>query len=179
MQRFNIYNFVGSDKYRAPLTGVYHDGGYKVATDAMVLIAIKAEYPEELEHHIISKDGQEVLAKYPSWKGCIPDSRDYEVYKVDLKEYDEFIRGRREAYKATEGKGIRWNDIWAVKVGPAYLRAKYFDRFAAGMKEIGATEIYARDNRRTIYAKTDKGLVLAMPMLTQRENDDPDTITLA
>lgn len=179
MQRFNIYNFVGRDKYRAPLTGVYHDGGYKVASDAIVLAAVKSDYSEELEHHIISKDGQEVSAKYPNWKGCIPDGRDYQSYRVDFKEYDEFIKGRREASRSTDGKAIRWDDIWAVKVGPAYLKARHFDRFAAGMKEIGATEIYVRDERHTIYAKTDKGWVLIFPMLTEREADDPDTITLA
>ena len=63
--------------------------------------------------------------------------------------------------------------------GHAYLKARHFDRFAAGMKEIGATEIYVRDERRTIYAKTDKGWVLIFPMLTEREADDPDTISLA
>ena len=41
---------------QAALTGVYHDNGYKVASDAIVLVAIKSDYPEELEHHIIDKD---------------------------------------------------------------------------------------------------------------------------
>lgn len=179
MQRFNIYNFCSDFQMKAALTGVYHDSGYKVASDAVVMVAIKAEYPEELEHHIITNDGVDIPAKYPHWKSCIPDGQDYKPYKVDFKKYDEFIKRRREAWKALEGHGIKWNEEWTIKVGPAYLKAKNFDRFAAGMKELGTTEIYVMDRRHTVYAKTDNGWVLIFPILTERRDDDPYTLILA
>lgn len=179
MQRFNIYNFCGTFQMKAALTGVYHDRGYKVASDAIVMVAIKAEYPEELEHHIITKDGVDIPAKYPHWKSCIPDGRDYQKYTVDFKKYDEFIKRRRKAWKSYEGRGIKWHEDWTIKIGPAYLKARNFDRFAAGMKELGATEIYVMDKRHSVYAKSEKGWVLIFPLLVERRDDDPYTLILA
>lgn len=179
MQRFNIYNFCSTSQMKAALTGVYHDSGYKVASDAIVLVALKDDYPEVLEHHIIDKNGNDIPRKYPNWKGCIPDGRDYQPYKVDFKKYNDFIKRRRESWKALEGRGIKWHEEWTIKVGPAYLKAKNFDRFAAAMKELGTTEIYVMDRIHNVYAKTDNGFVLIFPILTEKRDDDPYTLILA
>lgn len=180
MQRFNIYNFCGTFQMKAALTGVYHDSGYKVASDAIVLAAIKSEYPEDLEHHIITKDGVDIPAKYPLWKTCIPDGQDYKPYSIDVAKYEAFIKERRAAWKASEGKGTKWGQYqWNVKVGPAYLRAHKFETFLSGMKEIGATEILVRDDRRTVYAKSDKGWVLIFPIRYEETENDPNIVKLA
>lgn len=170
MQRFNIYNFTGG--YRPILEGVFYDGGYKVASDAIVLAAIKADYPETLEHHIVTKGGRELIGKYPHWRSCVPDGEDYHPYDIDTKKYEAFVKERRGSC------GKRWQEAWSVKVGPAYFKARNFDRILAGMKEIGATKLLVRDHRRTAYAKTDKGIVMIFPIFVDRAEDDPDTLTL-
>lgn len=178
MQRFNIYNFVGD--YRPVLSGVFHDGGYKVASDAIVLAAIKSEYPEVLEHHIVKKDGTEIMDKYPLWRQVLPSGPDYKPYRIDTAQFEEFLKERRAAWKASVGKGTKWGQYqWNVQVGPACFRAHKFETFLAGMKEIGATEIFVMDKRRTAYAKTDKGWVLIFPVLHEDMENDPDTVKLA
>lgn len=71
---------------------------------------------------------------------------------------------RRAARKAATGKGRRFSDSWVVKVGPCYLKAEFFDKLLTAMERIGATELMVRDDRRTVYAKTDAGQVLLMPV---------------
>lgn len=165
---------------KAALTGVFHDGGYKVATDAIVLAAIKSDYPEELEHHIIGKDGHDIRAKYPLWRTCLPDGKDYKPYRIETSKFEAFLKERREAWKASTGKGTKWGQYrWTVKVGPAYFRAHKFETFLSGMKEIGATEILVTDKLRTAYAKTDKGWVLIFPVLYEETENDPNIVKLA
>ena len=178
MQRFNIYNFTGD--FRPVLSGVYHDSGYKVASDAIILVAVKSDYQEELEHHIITKDGKDIPAKYPLWKTCLPDGKDYKPYRIDPAKFEAFLKERRAAWKASEGKGTKWGQYqWNVKVGTAYMRAHKFETFLSGMKEIGATEIFVMDKRHTVYAKTDKGWALIFPVLYEETENDPNIVTLA
>ena len=180
MQRFNIYNFCSDFHMKAALTGVFHDGGYKVASDAIVLAAIKSDYPEELEHHIVGRNGQDIVAKYPLWQTCLPDGKDYKPYRIDPAQFESFLKERRAAWKARVGKGTKWGGYqWNVKVGPAYLRAHKFEIFLAGMREIGATEILVRDDRSTVYAKSEKGWVLISPIRYEGEENSPYTVTLA
>lgn len=181
MQRFNFYNFTDQNRFRPIMSGVFHDSGYKVASDAIILIALKSNYPEELEHHIIDKKERGILGKYPAWRQCLPDGEGYKPYHIDPAQFEAFLKERREAWKASEGKGTKWGQYqWNVKVGPAYMRAHKFETFLSGMKEIGATEVFVKDHRRTVYAKTDKGWVLIFPILAADDADkDPNTVTLA
>lgn len=178
MKRFNIYNFTGD--YRPIMNGVFHDEGFKVASDAIVLIALKSDYPEELEHHIIYKDGKEIIGKYPLWRQILPYGPDYKPYRIEPAQFEAFLKERREAWKASEGKGTKWGQYrWTVKVGPAYFRAHKFETFLSGMKEIGATEILVMDKRRTAYAKTDKGWVLIFPVPYEETENDTNIVKLA
>lgn len=78
------FQFVWSDekdtKHR-PLEGVYHSDGMIVATDARIVLAIKSDYPAELEGKITDKQGQVIEHKYANWKS--PFDRK-EVLPVDV-----------------------------------------------------------------------------------------------
>lgn len=70
-KRPDPFQFVWSDKKdtnHRPLEGVYHGNGMIVATDARVLLAIKSDYPAELEGKITDKQGQVIEHKYPNWE---------------------------------------------------------------------------------------------------------------
>lgn len=70
-KRPDPFQFVWSDKKdtnHRPLEGIYHSDGMIVATDAHVLLAIKSDYPAELEGKITDKQGQVIEYKYPNWK---------------------------------------------------------------------------------------------------------------
>ncbi len=76
--------FVWSDKKdtkHRPLEGVYHSDGMIIASDARILLAVKSEYPSELEGKITDKQGQVIEHKYANWKS--PFDRK-EVLPVDV-----------------------------------------------------------------------------------------------
>lgn len=94
MKKFNIYNFVSDDDFRPAMGGVFHDGGYKVACDSIILVAVRSDYPEELEHHVLDKDGKDILTAYPKWRACLPDGVDYKPYSIDPAQFEAFIKER-------------------------------------------------------------------------------------
>ena len=70
-KRPDPFQFVWSDKKdtnHRPLEGIYHSDGMIVATDARILLAIKSDYPAELEGKITDKQGQVIEHKYANWK---------------------------------------------------------------------------------------------------------------
>ena len=67
--KFRWYDYTENDKkaIRKQMTGIYHDNGYKVASDSHILIAMKEQYPEEYEGKILKKDGSFVDEKYKKY----------------------------------------------------------------------------------------------------------------
>lgn len=166
--KFDIFNFVCKDfNLRPVMCGVYHDEGWRVASDLHIMVAIKETYADEYEHKILCKDGSFVEdGKYPNWRSIIPDGKDYEEYEFDPQAFYSWIEQKRTEWKTETGKGIKFADEWRVQVGPAQINAGFFDKFITAMKALGATKILVKDARRTVYAKSDKGIVLVMPVLS-------------
>lgn len=65
-----VTEFVETDKKEAEmhpvLTGVYHDNGYVVGTNAHILLARKEDYNKSLEGKITNKKGEVIDGKYPN-----------------------------------------------------------------------------------------------------------------
>ena len=165
--KFNIYNYVYKDKtnLRPVMEGAFHDDGNIVASDAHIMVVIKEQYPEELEGKTVLPDGSFLNCSYPKWRRVIPEPEGYKPYRVDTKKFYEYVAERRAAWKADFGKGRNWDKKWNVQVGPSVLRAEMFDKFLVAMDAIGADEILVKDRSHAVYAKTDKGLVLLMPVM--------------
>lgn len=85
IKKVNPFDFVDKDKYtqRPIFKGVYHDKGMLVATDTAVLVAIKDNYPEELERAVTFKDGHVTAdVKFPDWRSVFTDTG--KQTKVDI-----------------------------------------------------------------------------------------------
>lgn len=85
IKKVNPFDFVDKDKHtqRPIFKGVYHDKGMLVATDAAVLVAIKDNYPEELERAVTFKDGHVTAdVKFPDWRSVFTDTG--KQTKVDI-----------------------------------------------------------------------------------------------
>lgn len=85
IKKVNPFDFVDKDKHtqRPIFKGVYHDKGMLVATDAAVLVAIKDNYPEELERAVTFKDGYIAAdVKFPDWRSVFTDTG--KQTKVDI-----------------------------------------------------------------------------------------------
>ena len=135
--KFDYYKYVSKELARPVMTGVFHDNGFKVASDAHILIAFKDDYDvSELEGKVVGKDGAFIEGKYPNWRSVIPDftSNRTETVKIDFDKWSEFMK----AYKAD--KKLNQERIW-VKVGEQVYNVDLFNLLTIAMKRIGTDEI--------------------------------------
>lgn len=164
--KFDIFKYVCKDAIRPMLCTVFHDEGFKVASDAHILVAIKEGYPAEYEGKMLHADGSfEEYGTYPKWRFVIPKPDGHEPYKVDRKEFYDWLTQKRAEYKAENGKGKEWCDGWRWQVGPAWFQAERFDKMLTAMERIGTDVLMVKDAKRAAYAKTDDGVALLMPMM--------------
>lgn len=193
--KFDIYNYTSKDTFRMQMCGVFHDNGVLVASDAHIMVAINGDYPAEYEGRVILKDGsinavevserdpetkRSVTVKhetawtdkdgrehsvYPNWRSIIPFHSDYKPIEVDAEKFYAAIEELRTQWKTETGKGTKFQDLWRVKVGDALLKAEFFDKMLTAIKELGTTQVWVRDGRRAVVAKSDKGTVLLMPVM--------------
>lgn len=176
--KFDIYNYVSKEVRHPLLCGVYHDRGWRVASDTHILFAEDVAYRAEYEGKILLKDGSFAEGgKYPQWRSVIPDGEGYKPYEFDTQKFYDWIEQKRAAYKTETGKGIKFDGLWRVRIGTCLLNAALFDKLVAAMNHLGATQLFVKDARRPVYATTDKGLVLLMPVVN--DVDDEDIVTLA
>ena len=136
--KFDYYKFVSKDKIRPIMTGVFHDSGFKVASDCHILVAIKDEYDvSELEGKVVGKDGAFIEGKYPNWRAVIPDltvrEKKTETVKINFTKWDEIMA----TWKAEKKVG---DEKRAVKVGNAYYQVELFNLLILALKRLGVNE---------------------------------------
>jgi len=164
--KFNIFNYVAKDNLRPVMNGVFHNEGFKVASDAHILVAIKEDYADDMEGKVLLPDGSfETSQVYPKWRSVIPKPDGYTAYQIDAQKFYDWLTERRTAYKTINGKGCKFQTEWCVKVGPAFFKAELFDRLLSAMDFCGATELNVGSARKAAYAKTDMGICLLMPLI--------------
>ena len=92
MKSLDFFKFTVSQKdmKRKFLQGFYCDNGYKVATDAKILVMAKSDYPAEWENQIVAKDNSFINGHFPAYKRVTPfycyDCVDDYFKEVDTKE---------------------------------------------------------------------------------------------
>lgn len=165
--KFDYFKYVDNTGIRPVMGCVFHDEGYKVASDAHILIAIKDNYPSEWEHKMLHADGSfEENVTYPKWRSVIPKPDGYEPYKVDCKAFYDWLTQKRSEYKAETGKGKKFVNEWRYQIGPARFQAERFDKLLTAMERIGTDVLMLKDARSGAYAQTEDGTALLMPVMT-------------
>ena len=163
--KFDIYKMASKDETRPVMCGVFHDKGYKVASDATVLVAVKDSYDEALEGHILDRTGKDIIGKYPKWESVFPreDGEDRQAHTLDTAAVYELLR-QEKAEKKAAGKGACIARRGYVKVGDTFFRADKLAMVCAFMDAYGAKEITTYGPRRaaSIYAP-DGSKALIMP----------------
>ena len=87
IKKVNPFDFAIKEKntQRPIFKGVYHDKGMLVATDTSILIAMKDDYPKELEGAVTFKDGHVTAdVKFPDWRAIFDKKSTGEQTKVDI-----------------------------------------------------------------------------------------------
>lgn len=75
--KIDLMQFARQGLYRLFMNGVYHDKGFKIATDGRILAMIKDSYPEVMEGKIFDyKLNKELEGQFPNYQRVIPDTKD-------------------------------------------------------------------------------------------------------
>ena len=176
-----VSEFVETDKKRAEthtmLTGVFHDKGYVVGTDAYLLLARKEDYDKSLEGKVTNKKGEVINGKYPNWRAVVNSGKQGKSWGVNLEELHAFTRGVLTKLKTEKVNPSTKKDAKIAfktadgKIVLCYANA--LDKALQGAKSIGAKSFFVNDDGFAI-TQTPKGYVIC-PMLNQDQNIDDNS----
>ena len=176
-----VSEFVETDKKRAEiytiLTGVFHDKGYVVGTDAYLLLARKEDYDKSLEGKVTNKKGEVINGKYPNWRAVVNSGKQGKSWGVNLEELHAFTRGVLTKLKKEKANPSTKKDAKIAfktadgKIVLCYANA--LDKALQGAKSIGAKSFFDNDDVFAI-TQTPKGYVIC-PMLNQDQNIDDNS----
>ena len=174
-----VTEFVETDKKEAEihpiLTGVYHDNGYVVGTNAHILLARKEDYNKSLEGKITNKKGEVIDGKYPNWRAVVEGETTTNSWGINLDELHAFVRGVLAKLKADGAKKstidsatIAFKDTDGKII---VCDAKTLDKALRGAKSIGATE-FGNKSETFAHAQTPKGYVVCPTISTYHSIND-------
>ena len=176
-----VSEFVETDKKRAEthtmLTGIFHDKGYVVGTDAYLLLARKEDYDKSLEGKVTNKKGEVINGKYPNWRAVVNSGKQGKSWGVNLEELHAFTRGVLTKLKTEKANPSTKKDAKIAfktadgKIVLCYANA--LDKALQGAKSIGAKSFFVNDDGFAI-TQTPKGYVIC-PMLNQDQNIDDNS----
>ena len=166
--KFKIWDYVSDDDLRQAMCHVYHDSGFKVASDGHILIAIKEDYDPSLEGRLMLKNGTlapENEYRYPRWRDVIPNTE--LMIMVPVKLDFEKIKGFEADFKAKMKAENRKYAITAVRVAKnCWFKLEYLVKLAKVMEHIGTDTLMVNpDGRRAALTSSDKGKALLMPIV--------------
>ena len=161
--KFNIYDFTDDDGGTRPVMGcVHHQDGFKVACDAHVLVAVKSDYPDDLEGKNIDRKGEEYKdSKYPKWEALFsPKQNEAEGYRIDLDKLSIWMKEYATEKKMHGKYGARRA---YVKVGPAFFALEQMAKLSKFMKAQGIDTLHIEDCRHAAACFAEdgsKGLIM-------------------
>ncbi|MEZ7709000.1 ADP-ribosyltransferase-containing protein [Prevotella pallens] len=174
-----VTEFVETDKKEAEihpvLTGVYHDNGYVVGTNAHILLARKEDYNKSLEGKITNKKGEVIDGKYPNWRAVVEGETTTNSWGINLDKLHAFVRGVLTKLKADGAKKstidsatIAFKDTDGKII---VCNAKTLDKALRGARSIGATE-FGNKSETFAHAQTKKGYVVCPTISTYYSIND-------
>lgn len=174
-----VTEFVETDKKEAEihpvLTGVYHDNGYVVGTNAHILLARKEDYNKSLEGKITNKKGEVIDGKYPNWRAVVEGETTTNSWGINLDELHAFVRGVLAKLKADgANKSTIDSATIAFKDNDGKIivcNAKTLDKALRGARSIGATE-FGNKSETFAHAQTKKGYVVCPTISTYHSIND-------
>lgn len=171
--KFKIWDYVSDNAIRPAMCHVCHDGGFKVASDGHILIAVKEDYDPLLEGRLMLKNGTlapENEYRYPKWREVIANTELMEMVSVKI-DFDK-LKGFEADFKAKMKAADRKYATTAVRVGTCWFKLEYLVKMAKVMEHIGTDTLMVNaDGRRAALASSDKGYALLMPIVCPENAD--------
>ena len=164
--KFKIWDYVLVDAIRPSMACVFHDNGYKVASDSHILIAIKEDYPEEMEGRLMRKDGtlMDEGTRFPKWRDVIPNPELSEMVpvKIDFTKVREFEADFKAKKKASDRKNF---DAYIRVRENCAFRLDYLVKMVKAMEHIGTDTLMVNaDGWRAALAVGGESKAILMPI---------------
>ena len=164
--KFDIYKYVGKDKTRKRLQGVYYNNGDIVATDGHLLVVLQNQkYNPTYEGKIIGKSGEIFEGKYPNYKLIKPAKLDnYILTQLDYNRLEEINKIDKAKVMAMQDFEKKYYTP-VVKIGDAYFKLELVNKLVTFMRHIGTNEIYApQESNKVLYVKSKDGRAIVCPI---------------
>lgn len=152
MKTLDLSKFAARKNFLRPqMCGVFHDNGFRVASDTYVVVAVRQDYPADLEQKIIGRDGQEIKegGRYPRWRYVFPETAG-EGYAVDSSAVRDLMRLER-----ADKKGLA--RVAYVKAGNTFFRASHMKSLCEFMDAYGAHDLRVCGPGRPAYVNAPDG----------------------
>lgn len=164
--KFKIWDYVSDDTIRPSMCCVFHDEGFKVASDGHIMIAIKESYEEIMEGKLMKKDGtiETTYTKFPKWRDVIPNPELTKMVpvKIDFAK----VRELESAFKAKKKAAMdKWSEAFILVTPNCAFKMDYFIRAIRAMEYIGTdTLMVNEDGRKAALARAGESTMLLMPV---------------
>ena len=170
-KKFSLWDYVSKDDLRPSMNCILHDSGYKVASDAHILVVLKEDYPEDMEGKLMRKDGtiETANVKFPNWRGVIPDPKKMEMVAIRLdfagiRKFEADFKAKKKLDKRMEGY---------VRVGGCLFKLDYLIKAVRFMEHVGTDEfMVSPDCWRAALAVSGDSKMILMPVRPRTEFED-------
>jgi hypothetical protein len=156
--KFDLSKYVCNNEIRESLTGIYHENGFRIATNGSVLCAINGGYPDEFEGKIVSPKGQIIEGKYPSWQSVLPKVEDL-TGVIFTKNIENILQKIKEEQNVAKTTGTEVFVKIVHEEQTVFFEAKMFVLFLNFIKTYRKTSVGIKYNGSlsNIFAKDGKG----------------------
>ena len=168
--KFNLWDYtLKNDGLRPSMNCVLHDSGYKVASDAHILVVLKEDYLEDMEGKLMKKDGtiEDENVKFPNWRMVIPDPKKMVAVRLDfagIRQFEADFKAKKKLDKRMEGY---------VRVGGCLFKLEYLIKAVRFMEHVGTDELMVSpDVRRAALAVSGDSKMILMPVYPRTEFED-------
>lgn len=169
--KFSMWDYVSKDDIRPSMYCVLHDSGYKVASDAHILVVLKEDYPEDMEGKLMKKDGtiEDENVKFPNWRMVIPDPKknEYVSARLDfagIRKFEADFKAKKKLDKRMEGY---------VRVGGCLFKLDYLIKAVRFMEHVGTDEfMVSPDGKRAALVVSGDSKMILMPVRPRTEFED-------
>lgn len=157
--KFDMYKYVAKDSIRLVMSCVYFHDGFKVASDAHILICIKEDYPADLEGKMVNKRGEmitEVGQKYPNYTAVKPSGGHLRI-KLNFDEVAALSK-----YASTEKK-VSGRPTY-VRIGDNFFVFSLFFKLVTFARHIGAYHLLLYSQHGNLVVENGESWGILMPL---------------
>lgn len=164
----DFFNFVSSDGFHRNMEGVYHEKGYKIATDGRILVMAKADYEKRFEGVILSKELTPIEGSFPNYKRVLPDFEGMHEIFFDLEKATKDLRSCKEFFRI-EGKLNRADLTPYQMPNGGFVSKKHIEGIIEFLSCYPDAKCYCYDDSMKMYAfvsgdlKDYEAILLVMP----------------